>query len=257
MKNTVERLIGSAALGLCAVLASPAGISGTLYEYQYSDPSQDLATYISLDDSDVFRFAFNPLEGYDAFWFVVTEGPMPLSESEGNYAVFISDFNDVWAYQYKGWDNNYLSTSWQNQPLLQYWENAISPHPDSEDAFSLELDLANLNGLTPDGNTNWKGLDFADRIGVWWHTSSNSNLEGDVNGISSYDPRRWNWGLDFANGGTTYREFEDNLPPPPPMAVPAPASLLLLACGLLLLAWCLRHRAARTRAGSLRVAAGR
>lgn len=124
----------------------------------------------------------------DGFWLVVSDGPGPKYNT-GEYAILYGDTqnNQVTAYEYNGVNNN---GSYSNAgALLDVFPNSINSSTDTSGITSVSLSI-NVNDINNSfSTTDWKGVQFADQIGIWFHPTANSNfsyLTNGTNGIQSY-----------------------------------------------------------------------
>lgn len=218
----MKRLITAA---LLATVASAGAASATTWQYSMENVNGVDATFKYNDENSIFSLDFANLESanVDGAWWVINDGPMPQSGTRDRYAIFYTDMNDVWAYQYRV--RGFSRPGTDNGPLLERWENVVSKTTEGgKDMFSLTLDLTNLQSL--DVDPNWVGLAFDDMIGTWLHPTTSTFDEcvgsyiGADGGLDCFDGSKWK-GWDVANRET--------------MAVPLPATLPMLAAPLVAL----------------------
>lgn len=205
----------------------------TIYEYESTNLNGVVSSYRFDTGTNVFdlSFDFNQAKGVDGFWFVVNDGPQPLFTDQGDYAIFYSDFSDIWAYQYTGWGHG--TNGSYTGSLLQKWDNSVSLSESSGIwTTELQLDLSALNALNFNG-VNWKGLAFDDTIGTWMHPTRNTfnncggsyENNGDLTCFTSNNYLGW----DEKNKQTTAVFNAANLA----IAVPEPGTVMLFTLGIL------------------------
>lgn len=249
------RAIYRVTMGLVAGLACQFANAGVLYEYDVL-LSSGTQVETSYDTDGQFSFSFSTDWNANAqsnsgsgFWMVITDGPEPQDLGVDNYAILFSDFNDVWAYQYRGNNPdaaNPLQSSWNNKTLLDHWSDVVTRAADN--VYSFTLDVSALNSLDDstldkDVGASWNGLQFDEQFGVWFHGHDAAEAAGNANGLNSFVYSRYE-----ADHATTI-ELKDKStqvtpPPAPPTPVPVPATGLLVATGLL---WFARGRRKTSR----------
>lgn len=242
-----------ATAGLIAGLVCQFASAGVLYEYDVL-LSSGTQVETSYDSDGLFNFSFSTDWNANArnnsgsgFWMVVTDGPEPQDLGDDNYAILFSDFKDVWAYQYRGNNTdaaNPLQSSWKNRTLLDYWSNAVSRA--AGNVYSFTLDVSDLNSLgdstlDKDVGEGWKGLQFGEQFGVWFHGHDAAGASGNSNGLNNFTYSRYE--ADHATTIELKDKYTSVTPPPaPPRPVPAPATGVLVATGLLWFAYGVRRR---------------
>lgn len=172
----------------------------------------------------------------DGFWLVVTDGENPKNDAN-EYAILYGDVNTgtVTAYEYSGArkDNSY------NDPniLLGSYSGLNSiDNADMTRTISFSLDATDINannGVQSVSKPNmWKGLNFSEKVGIWFHPLTATNINYDSNnGITSLSYSKKGW-YDTSNRSTTT------------VAVSEPQTVLLFAIGMLGLGVSRRFRCA-------------
>lgn len=168
------------------------------------------------DQSEVFTWAatFDVANVVDSFWLVVNNGPNPKSSNVNELAIMYGDVANgvVTTYAYNGANSD---NSWSN-PGIYLGSSALSSTANS---ISFSLDASSINAWnTPQTAPGYAGIQFDEKIGIWFHIARDSNFIYNMsNAISSYSRGAQGW-YDKANLTAT--------------PVPAPGTLLLLALGL-------------------------
>lgn len=162
-------------------------------------------------------------------WLVISDGPNPKKHAH-EFAIFYLDGlnNKLTAYAYNGQNN---SNSWQNNPFLQSWDDALTFTDDGNGntALSFSIDASRLNART-DLGAAWQGVGFGEEVGIWFHAAKIKNLQYGPNdhlATVKWDQKGW-----YDTGALDTEEVQ----------VPEPASLLgLLTIGGLALLGCKRN----------------
>jgi hypothetical protein len=172
----ISGLLGAAAAG--AATYSWTGGSGNLgaggtggtsdpiqhMNFTYNENTQDLSV--------TARWANTSSDGApEGAWLVLTDGAMPKStpnEVPIYYIDWKSGTNRIVAY---GYDGSVLDGG---NPWFGSWDNKISVSNGSGyQQISFTLNLAAINAYDPNGSApgqgDWKGGDFANNVGVWFH----------------------------------------------------------------------------------------
>ena len=122
----------------------------------------------------VFNLNYDFNNGADTFWLVVTPTDNPTG-SVDQYVILYGDIkeNRITAYAYDGQnsDTSYLDKS----KYIATFNNVIQ-----DDGKGFHLDTKGLNSAF--SNPEWKGLQFDDKAGIWFHTG--------VNGTTTYNRNR-------------------------------------------------------------------
>ena len=155
-------------------------------------------TYESLttsynDETNRFNFSASFSDNGDPIdggWVVISNGPNPKYRDK-QFAIFYidADNNQVSAYAYNG-QNNW--TSYQTNEFLDSWDDILTYESEGgKTAFRFSLDATEINNKldTP----GWKGTQFGEQVGIWFHAGKNTNVSydydeetGDVVGIQSF-----------------------------------------------------------------------
>ncbi|MEM6999194.1 MAG: PEP-CTERM sorting domain-containing protein [Pseudomonadota bacterium] len=169
------------------------------------------------DSSDVFTWAatFSMNDVVDSFWLVVNNGPNPKSSNVNELAIMYGDVDNgiVTTYAYNGANSD---NSWSN-PGIYLGSSKLNSTANS---VSFSLDATDINAWNSPGQTapGYKGIQFDEKIGIWFHIARDSQFLYDLDGlITSYTRGAQGW-YDKANLTAT--------------RVPAPGVWLLLALGL-------------------------
>lgn len=208
-----------------SALVLPMTASATLFSYEdtsannggMSDSLTSLSTTYD-SSSEVFTWdtTFNST-GVDGFWLVVNNGPNPKSSDVNELSIIYGDLiNNKWsAFVYNGLNN---SNSY-NSPGIFLDSGSLTSDSTS---FSLSLDASGINDwaiLNPaPNNTDYTGIAFDEKVGIWFHISRGSSFSYDGSGVLtdySYSSQGWydKSGLDATN-------------------IPEPASIALMTLGL-------------------------
>ncbi len=218
---------------LLALSLSSSVFAGAIYSYEVNSPSGsdnagDIKNIQTTYDNNNEKFSWsytigkNSMGDYsDGFWLVVTDGENPKNDAN-EYAILYgdTDTNRLTAYEYSGQNNaNSYSTPGN---LLASFDNVFSVDTDlatMERTVSFDIDASDINdGNGVENPGMWKGLNFASKIGVWFHASTQTLIGYANKEITSfgYDKQGWH---DVGNKTTT--------------EVPEPGVFALLAIGMI------------------------
>jgi PEP-CTERM motif len=190
---------------------------------------------------DVAYANHTPL-GDDGFWFVLNAGGNPKG-IVNELPIFFGDLknNKITAYVYDGQNG---PGSWATQPYLKSYNNAFTI---SGSSFSFNIDVTSLNSLNLGGN--WKGVNFAQELGVWYHPIATAGFTYDQAGkkITNLTATNSGW---FDSGsvktsakcGAGFFIDASGKCCPITTQVPEPGSLGLLGLGVAGLGYALRRR---------------
>lgn len=222
MKKTLSTALSAAALAAALVVA-PSAMGSLLYEYDVgpgnfgnSGLNADQRAYDSIsasyntDGTLTFATEFGA-EAADGFWTVFSTGPNPKRHDK-ELAILYGDLasGDLYAYEYNGLNS---ANSW-NTPgnLLDSFSGAIT---NTGSGFSLSIDANNINGA--DLSSDWTGVEFGEKIGLWYHPTWGTNMTTDPFSFS-YNNQGW---YDISNHTTTVTD------------VPEPGTVALFASAML------------------------
>jgi hypothetical protein len=124
----------------------------------------------------------------DGAWLVLSDGAMP-SAAAGEVPIYYLDWgngvNRISASEYDGSPYNggaQFFGSWDNQITLGGCQVRTSSCTHDYRSISFTLNLANINAYDPNGAAagigNWKGGDFAQNLGVWFHWFDQNSTTG-------------------------------------------------------------------------------
>lgn len=219
---------------LLVMSLSSATFAGAIYSFDQKNPTGsdnagDLKNVSTSYDSNTGLFNWSYTIGRnsagdfsDGFWLVVTDGENPKQDAN-EYAILYgdTDSNKLTAYEYSGQNNANSFAAPGN--LLASQSNAFSLYDNiAEDirtiSFSLSAtDINANNGIdSVESPGMWKGLNFAEKIGIWFHASTQTEVGYNGDRITSFDYDTQGW-YDVGNKATS---------------VPEPAILSLLGFGL-------------------------
>ena len=154
-------------------------------------------------------------DAVDGFWLVLNDGPNPKSSNVNELAILYADFtsNTLLAYAYNG-QNNANSINTPGILIGDYSSSII----DSGNTIGFSFDVSAINSFTHGSITpaDWKGMQYDEDIGVWFHASVGTSITG--NPMDGYD-------FNFAKQGwyDTSNQQTSVVPIPPALALFAPA----------------------------------
>ncbi len=211
------------------------------YTYSSDNPSgtngggdiKNIST--SYSTTGIFSWKYTIEDKNDGFWLVVSDGPNPKGTAD-QLAILYGDLNNnkLTAYRYSGQNNpnSYLTPG----DFLQQWNNAfttVSYNP-GEETTSFSIDVSGINSKYP--APDWEGTRFGGKIGIWFHTTADSEFSYEKDQITDFDFEGHGW-HDSRNKTTTEEPLDPN-------EIPAPSALFLLGLGLLGMTYARRNKAA-------------
>jgi len=129
----------------------------------------------------------------DGFWLVVNNGPNPKKSNVNELAIMYGDLDTgtLSTYFYNGANN---ANSINNPAILLQTDSFFV----GSDMFSISINTNTINSwVSPD--PDYKGVQFDENIGIWFHFSSGSNFTYNGNGdIVGYSFSKQGW-HDVAN----------------------------------------------------------
>lgn len=199
--NLKVSFIASIALAVSSVImAAPAQAATFNWNWQESDGlydangKQHLWVNDAVGDYDAFSVSYDTdserlswsssftqvgSNQIDGGWLVISDGPNPKRHDK-EFAIFYldaSDINDtrITAYAYNGKNN---ASSWRTNEFLQSWTNALMVEDNGgERTLSFDLDVSGINSANV--GSAWKGSQFGDHLGVWFHAGRNTRAAYD------------------------------------------------------------------------------
>ena len=132
------------------------------------------------DETEEFTFSASFTDGQSAInggWLVVSPGANPAGSVE-EFAIFYLDVpnNKVTAYSY---DGTYKKDAYLYTELLDTFEDAFdysSEGGETSLSFSIDATKINAANITNSNGTSWKGVGFAETVGVWFHAGAYTNV---------------------------------------------------------------------------------
>jgi len=198
----VATLLGSS-LFLNAAVAAP------VYQFAETDPNQNNRAGMISDYSvqyDVGNETFSwshtiedvGSQASNGFWLVVSDGPNPKGYVD-ELAIFYGDAvsETLSAYVYTGQNNSNSwvdSSAYINTFALDYQDNGNSG------TYTFSIDASGINSHF--NTVDWKGSQFEDSVGLWFHPMLGASFNYAANGtISSLNFGQQGW-VDYSNKAT-------------------------------------------------------
>ncbi|MCX4029389.1 hypothetical protein H0A36_03020 [Endozoicomonas sp. SM1973] len=227
IKSLGKFLIG--VVSLTAIYSSNVA-AAPIYEFEVNNPANNPAggkiTNIKTRyDSDNQTFSWQSTtekangQYTDGFWLVVSDGPDPKGHVN-EYAIMYGDLatGTLTSYIYNGnstyntWrhNQNYIASTGAN--FINVSDNGTAR------TFNFELDTTQINSLFT--TTDWDGVAFGEKIGIWYHPSIGSTFAYNADGsLKNFSVTQSGW-YDAAHQTTT------------PISTPATISLFLMSVAL-------------------------
>ncbi|WP_163833328.1 hypothetical protein [Spartinivicinus ruber] len=199
------------AVSLAAIYTSNT-IAAPIYQYEINNPASNPAggkiTNITTrynSDNQTFSWQATSQKANgqytDGFWLVVSDGPDPKGHVS-EYAIMYGDLatGTLTSYIYNGrttyntWqlDQNYISSTGAN--FINVSDNG------NERTFNFELDTTQINSLL--NTAEWNGVEFGEKIGIWYHPSIGSTFAYNADGsLQNFAVTQSGW-YDAANQTT-------------------------------------------------------
>jgi hypothetical protein len=167
----------------------------------------------------------------DGFWLVVSPGPNPKGHAH-EFGIIYFDASSIGStkvtvYRYNGQnaDNSYTNPGHLLASSLNPMDTQIISHSANQVGatrnFSVSINASVINSLfSPPTFPDWTGIEFGNKIGVWFHTVKGLNTAYDANGALTQ----------FSYGGQGWHDLSNQ------MTVPAPGAIALVGAGTLLVA---------------------
>lgn len=164
----------------------------------------------------------------DGFWLVLNGGANPKGIAN-EFAILYGDLknNRITAYNYNGLNS---PDSWQDPS--RYISTFAAPFTITDNSFSFNLDVTALNALNL---PNWKGIQFNNSLGIWFHSTGLLDVAYDSTGAIT------RWGGDFGYFDTDFSATQAFCADGQPAnggqcassQVPEPTTLVLLGVGMI------------------------
>ena len=225
-----RKFLAALAVAVATVLSAGAA-SATIFTKDY----HDAGVWNAYDTANqTYSMKFKDQGSKDGFWLVVSPGANP-KRNDREYAILYGDrkTNRITAYTYDGRNS---ANSYKTGTYLGTYDD---PFTETRNGAMFSLDVSSLNGAFD--NPEWKGVQFGNKTGIWFHQSSGSNFAYNQDGtISDYTFAGQMW-LDKGDMRTTKRtcswegsKYYCKTPTTPgtPNPAPAPGGLALLLVGL-------------------------
>lgn len=223
------KLIASAVVA-CALSGAA---SASVFGYNYAGPGQNNdagtpnmihSTFNDVTDQFTWTVTFNDgvAKDTDGFWLVVSPGPNPKGHA-WEFAIMYLDASNILnpkatVYRYNGANapdsyfnpGDFLGSSQVAGPSNI---TASALQSGGSRTMNISLDATFINNLYgPPAQPDWTGIQYGNKIGVWFHPVAGLNASYNSDGsLSNYAFARQGW-VDFSNGNA-----------------PAPGTLALIA----------------------------
>lgn len=179
----------------------------------------------------------------NGFWLAVSDGPNPKGDA-GELAIFYLDAKNpsdlkLTVYGYNGANGNTsffdgngnksgnqtpdkILTSVKNNSFIKDLRATVEPE-DGSLSLGFKIDATAIQHYKPinTGASAWKGVDFNQKLGIWFHPVQDLD--------TSYDSKGWLTKFDFKKQGWVDTENMHTKPGPTP--VPEPATLAVIGLG--------------------------
>ena len=218
-------------LAIAALCAAAGSASGALFQWNSNGAGQDNSggTISSINStfnssSKVFTWDVSYSNGAtadtDGFWLVVSPGPNPKGHAH-EFGIIYFDASSigntkVTVYRYNGQnaDNSFTNPGHLLASSLNPMDTQILSHSASQmgatRSFSVSINASVINSLfTPPTYPDWTGIEFGNKIGVWFHSGKGRDTACGANGGVTR----------FSYGGQGWRDLCDQRTGPTPGAL--------------------------------------
>lgn len=167
-------------------------------------------------EHDVFNLNYDFNNGADTFWMVVTPTANPKGTAD-QYVILYGDIktNRITAYAYNG--RNDQDSYLNKDKYISTFDGVIQG-----DGKGFRIDATELNSAFK--NPEWKGLQFEDNAGIWFHAG--------VNGTTEYNHDKTIKSFNIGHEHSWVDSPMDRSIPTSPTPVDAPASLGIMTLAI-------------------------
>lgn len=156
---------------------SPSDMDFESITLNYTPSTQDLSAQYTLDSRvNSFRLLINDSK--------VTDIQDLLSTN--SRAILYGDFDNNIITAYRN-DGSNTTRSYRSSDLIERFEGALTD-------TGFNINVADINSFLLDNDPNWKGVSFAEVIGLSFNTLRNTEFEyDDIGNITNYQGTEHNW----------------------------------------------------------------
>lgn len=148
----------------------------------------------------------------DGAWLVLSDGDNPKGDAD-EYAIFyldgLTDKVSIYNYNGKNKNDSYIAETYLGSTALTVTNNGTN-----ERTFEFSIDATAINSDPRFNPATWKGVGFAEQVGIWFHGVNDPTITYDANGLSEFS-------YTAGNSGWYDTSFKDTTRVPEPGSIAA------------------------------------